>query len=53
LRADLTQPVAALDRDHLPTKKTSRKGEKKEQLDKQAFVYDQENDCYWCPEGKQ
>lgn len=44
--------MAAEDRDRLPTKKTGQKGEKKEQLDKQAFVYDQENDCYWCPEGK-
>jgi len=52
LRADLTQPVSAEDRKRLPTKKTGRKGEKKKQLDKQAFVYDQESDSYWCPEGK-
>jgi len=52
LRDDLTQPVAVEDRDRLPTKKTGRKGEQKEQLDKQAFVYDQANDSYWCPAGK-
>ena len=23
-----------------------------QQLDKQAFVYDEQEDCYWCPEGK-
>lgn len=51
-RDDLTQPVAAADRDRLPTKKVNRKGVKSKQLDKQAFVYDSENNCYWCPEGK-
>lgn len=53
IRDDLTQPVAAEDRDRLPTKTVNCKGRKFEQLDKQAFVYDPENDCYWCPEGKQ
>jgi len=53
LRADLTQPVASLDQKRLPTKKTGRKGDQPEQLDKQAFVYDKANDCYWCPEGKE
>jgi len=53
IRDDLTQPVAAEDRDRLSTKTVNSKGRKFEQLDKQAFVYDQENDCYWCPEGKQ
>lgn len=52
IRDDLTQPVAAEDRDRLPTKTVKRNGEKFARLDKQAFVYDQENDCYWCPEGK-
>jgi len=53
IRDDLTQSVAADDRDRLPTKTVNRKGEKFKQLDKQAFIYDLENDCYWCPEGKQ
>ncbi len=53
LRDDPTEPVAAEDRDRLPTKTVTRKGEKKQQLAKEAFVYDDEQDCYWCPEGKQ
>ena len=52
LRDDPTQPVAAEDRDRLPTTTVNRKGVKSEQLDKQAFVYDSEKDCYRCPEGK-
>lgn len=52
LRDDPTQPVSPNDRDRLPTKTIKRKGEKYDQLDKQAFVYDRDNDCYWCPEGK-
>ena len=52
LRDDPTQPVAASDRDRLPTMTVNRKGSKSEQLDKQAFVYDAEEDCYWCPQGK-
>jgi transposase len=52
LRDDPTQPVAAENRERLPTKTVNRKGKKSQQLDKQAFVYDQDNDCYWCPEGK-
>jgi transposase len=51
LRDDPTQPVSPEDRDRLPTKTINRKGEKYQQLDKQAFVYDEDNDCYWCPEG--
>lgn len=52
LRDDPTQPVAVEDRDRLPTKKGTRKGEKYEQLDKGAFIYDDQQNCYWCPEGK-
>jgi transposase len=52
LRKDPTQPVPAADRDRLPTKTTNRQGEKYKQLDKPAFLYDEENDAYWCPEGK-
>jgi transposase len=53
LRDDLTQAVAAEDRDRLPsTIKKPKKGPKYEQLDKHAFIYDKKNNCYWCPEGK-
>jgi transposase len=52
LRDDLTQPVAAEDRDRLPTKIIKSKGNQSQQLVKQAFVYDDANDCYWCPQGK-
>lgn len=52
VRHDLTQPVAEEDYDRLPTKSVTRKGQKYDQLDKQAFVYDEESDCYWCPAGK-
>lgn len=52
LRDDPTQPVAAEDRDRLPVMNVNRKGVKSQQLDKQAFVYDEEKDCYWCPEGQ-
>jgi transposase len=48
VRDDPTQPVPCEDRDRLPT----RTVKKSRQLDKQAFVYDKEQDCYWCPEGK-
>jgi transposase len=53
LRDDPTQPVSPEDCDRLPTKTIRRHGEKHEQLDKQAFVYDADQDCYWCPQGKQ
>lgn len=53
LRDDPTQPVAVEDRDRLPTTTVNRKGVKSQQLDKQAFVYDSAEDCYWCPQGKQ
>lgn len=52
LRDDPTQPVAEQDRDRLPRTKVNRKGVKSEQLAKQAFIYDAQADCYWCPEGK-
>ncbi len=47
-REDLSKPVEEEDWDHLP--KTAGK---KKQLHKSAFVYDEKNDCYWCPMGKQ
>lgn len=52
VRDDPSQPVAVEDRDRLPAKPVHRRGVNSQQLDKQAFVYDAENDCYWCPEGK-
>jgi transposase len=52
VRDDPTQPVPVEDRDRLPKKTVNRKGKEFQQLDKQAFVYDEDKDCYWCPEGK-
>ena len=52
LRENPSQPVAAEDYDRLPTKRFKRKGHSYEQLDKEAFVYDAAEDCYWCPAGK-
>ena len=52
-RADPTQPVPADQHDKLPTKTTKHKnGTQTTQLTKDAFVYDQANDCYWCPSGQ-
>lgn len=52
IREDLTQPVSEKDRTQLPTIKYTRKEEKRQQISKEAFIYDEANDCYWCPEGK-
>jgi transposase len=53
LRADPTQPVPADQWDRLPTKDLgSRSGVKQKQLTKDAFIYDVEQDCYWCPTGQ-
>lgn len=49
VRDDLTQPVPADQHDGLPTKKVKGGGR---QLDKAAFVYDEESDCYYCPQGR-
>ena len=46
LRDDLTQPVADEDLDGLPISPQTKR------FDKQAFVYDEESDCYYCPAGK-
>lgn len=52
-RADLSQPVPEDQRDRLPTKTTKHKdGTTTTQLTKDAFVYDKDNDCYWCPSGQ-
>lgn len=52
LRDDPSQPVPAEDIERLPTNSVKRDGETVERFDKKAFVYDQEEDCYWCPAGK-
>ena len=52
LRDDPTQPVPQELWEQLPTKTIKRKGQQYQQLDKSAFIFDTENDCYWCPQGK-
>lgn len=52
VREDPRVPVAEQDRDRLPTKTVTSQGTSREQLDKHAFVYDRQQDCYWCPQGK-
>jgi transposase len=49
LRDDPTQPVPEADWDRLPAHAV--KGGLP-QLDKSAFVYDEQKNCYWCPAGK-
>jgi hypothetical protein len=46
IRADPTQPVASADVAKLPMNASTKV------FDKQAFVYDEEHDCYHCPEGR-
>ena len=44
--------VAEADIDRLPTTTTRHKdGTKTTKFKKDAFVYDAERDCYWCPSG--
>jgi transposase len=45
-RADPTQPLPAEQHEKLPISPQSKK------LDKSAFVYDEGNDCYFCPMGR-
>lgn len=45
-REDPRQPVAAEDREKLPMNPQTKR------LDKAAFVYDEEQDCYYCPQGQ-
>lgn len=53
IREDLSQPVAEEDIPRLPTTTTKHHdGTKTTQFSKNAFVYDQEQNCYWCPAGK-
>lgn len=46
-RENLSDPVKEEYWDQLP-----RTSGKNKQLHKNAFVYDEKNDCYWCPAGK-
>jgi transposase len=50
LRADPTQPVPPSEWDRLPVRTVKAGGPT--QLDKSAFVYDAQRDCYWCPQGQ-
>jgi transposase len=52
LRDDPTQPVPEADWERLPTHPVRVEGKPATQLDKRAFVYDQQRDCYWCPLGQ-
>ena len=45
-RADPTQPVPEEDWPKLPRRAQTKK------LDRAAFVYDEKNDCYYCPQGR-
>jgi transposase len=52
-RADLQTPVPQDQWDRLPTQEvTVSKGPKQQQLAKEAFVYDADQNCYWCPAGQ-
>jgi transposase len=53
IRADLSQSVAANDVARLPVTRTKHKdGTATTQFNKNAFVYDTQEDVYWCPSGK-
>jgi transposase len=46
LRDDPTQPVEESEKENLPRNAQTKK------FDKSAFVYDEENDVWYCPQGK-
>lgn len=53
IRQDPSQPVAEEDIARLPIKTTKhRNGTVTTQFQKDAFIYDKEQNCYWCPAGK-
>lgn len=52
LRDDPTQPVPESEWERLPMHKANIGGQACPQLDKSAFVYDEERKCYWCPLGQ-
>jgi hypothetical protein len=45
-REDVTEPVADEALDELPINDQTKR------FDKQAFIYDEATDCYYCPAGK-
>jgi transposase len=49
VRPDLARPVAQEAWDRLPR---STKGKRTATLDRSAFIYDEPNDCFWCPNGR-
>lgn len=51
-REDLSQPVLAADRDRLPSKARKVDGEEVLRLTKEAFIYDADEDAYFCPQGE-
>lgn len=53
VREDPRVPVAEADRGRLPTEVISSKKKQVTRLSKEAFVYDAEKDCYFCPMGKE
>ena len=50
LRDDPTQPVSPQVMDRIPMH-TVKAGQPR-QIDKSAFLYDEQRNCYWCPQGK-
>jgi transposase len=52
LREEPHQPVAEADWQRLPTNVVRRGKKPGTQLHKDAFVYDEKRDIYWCPQGK-
>lgn len=54
LRDDPRQPVPPEEWAKLPTITVKPRGSDKTQpqLDKSAFIYDAEQNCYWCPQGQ-
>ena len=52
IRRDLNEPVPSGQIDSLPVKNVTVDGERTQRFDKQAFVYDDTQDKYFCPAGK-
>ncbi len=52
LREDPTQPVPESEWNRLPEQKQRIQGKLQQQIAKSAFVFDEANNCYWCPAGK-
>lgn len=53
VREDPSQPVAASEIDRLPVTTTRHKDKTiSTRFNKNAFVYDSQKNCYWCPAGK-